>query len=607
MPKKRHLKNQLYTLSKTDNGYVLNPPVHKGLVISGGGAKGLGYAGMVKAMYDQGFIKQLTHVAGASAGAMTGSFIATGMSPETILNIVSQLNITKFLDKKGRLTRAEGVRLRNVFTVLYVLQIKQHIKGIAEPESQEGKAHYALLNRKIKTYQRFLEQSGINIDSIDEFLNRSSSSEYLNVLDTVFSQLPKNIQNAAGEFQEPLQITFRDLARLRDLMPADQKYLIKHFSVVTTNQTRKKIEIYNEDNAQDESIAEKVQHSGAHPVLFRPAKNIHGDNITDGGIKNNMPTKALQNAGLIPEEILCVKAETHSKFAKRIHRAKTPSVESVTTFNNFIDSIIKNFLGGRLYEGRAKVINREKVFYDLGNMLYLNTGEINTTTAAPTHEQKEYALKTAYQQTHDYLIGRTQVFDNALIAMLYLGIDKLNHTLLNENAHNELLVAAHQAKQIALLQKAIIDELNSTKDRSIIDFIDQIETLLRIDSGLNETQQNQAFSLCLKQINFSSEGRLEHYIIEKINKEEESPIIRWCARILELLWQSITWVFSLCCVSKAEEPVEEHNEQNQAPKQNTSLISLLRILGFLSNTPPNYKDQLVSDEGLSEYNEIKPK
>ena len=101
MPIERKLKRP-FTLTKIENGpYLLTPPQHKGLVLSGGGAKGIGYAGMIHSMDQRGIIKGLTHVSGASAGAMTASLLAVGMSSGNITKLVNELDILKLLDRDG--------------------------------------------------------------------------------------------------------------------------------------------------------------------------------------------------------------------------------------------------------------------------------------------------------------------------------------------------------------------------------------------------------------------------------------------------------------------------------------------------------------------------
>ncbi len=584
MTKKRQLKHQTYSLAVTENGYVISSPLPKGLVISGGGAKGLAYAGMFQAMEDRRIIKNLTHVGGASAGAMTSSFLAVGMSAENILKISTRLDITKLLDNKNMLSRAEGTRVRNLLELLYVFQIKQHMSLIEKPEPGEALTQYNIINQKIKAYERALKSQNIEISTIDDILVLASDTKSLKSLDEAFSYLPQTMNNAQDTSNKSSRITFNDLARLRNLLPEDQKHLIKHLSVVTTNQTKKKIQTYNEDLTGDSSIAEIVQQSGAHPILFKPVKNDEGHLIADGGIKNNMPTRALENAGLKPEEILCAKAESNSKLTERLKIVNNHALEIVGDLDSLIDAAIAEILGGRLFEGRAKVLNREKIFHQLGNMLYLDTGEITTITTAPTEEQRARAIETAYQRTIEFIDNRTKTFDNALLAMLYLGVDKLDHALLNTEQSSKLFNTAALTKRISLLQNAIVSELKKNQWNSAQEMIEQIEDAIRDESNLSEIQQNQALALCLKQINYFSEGALERSIIEQI-KMEQGPEVSWLTHLLELLWTPIEWVLSLFSNTEAEQ-TNDNEYVNESPLYADEIkpvvTTALRTLSFLS-------------------------
>lgn len=66
-----------------------------GLVLSGGGIRGVAHLGVVQALYEYGV--QFSHISGTSAGAIAGAFIAQGISPKEILNIVTQTNLFRLL------------------------------------------------------------------------------------------------------------------------------------------------------------------------------------------------------------------------------------------------------------------------------------------------------------------------------------------------------------------------------------------------------------------------------------------------------------------------------------------------------------------------------
>jgi NTE family protein len=66
-----------------------------GLALSGGGARGIMHLGVIKALQEQGV--QLDCIAGTSAGAIAGAFVAYGYTPDEVLNILLKTNFLKYL------------------------------------------------------------------------------------------------------------------------------------------------------------------------------------------------------------------------------------------------------------------------------------------------------------------------------------------------------------------------------------------------------------------------------------------------------------------------------------------------------------------------------
>ena len=58
----------------------------KYFVLSGGGCRGFAHLGVVKALNEQGLFPE--EIAGASAGALAGAFLANGFTPDEIKEIV---------------------------------------------------------------------------------------------------------------------------------------------------------------------------------------------------------------------------------------------------------------------------------------------------------------------------------------------------------------------------------------------------------------------------------------------------------------------------------------------------------------------------------------
>ncbi|MFW6351260.1 MAG: patatin-like phospholipase family protein [Bacteroidota bacterium] len=67
-----------------------------GLVLSGGGTRGFGHLGVIKALEEEGIQPDI--VSGVSAGAIVGALYADGNSPDEILETLSSKRIFDYLD-----------------------------------------------------------------------------------------------------------------------------------------------------------------------------------------------------------------------------------------------------------------------------------------------------------------------------------------------------------------------------------------------------------------------------------------------------------------------------------------------------------------------------
>jgi NTE family protein len=69
--------------------------VKVGLVLSGGGARGIAHLGVMKALEELGI--QINIISGASFGAIVGAFYADGYTPEEIFKIIVETNLFKMV------------------------------------------------------------------------------------------------------------------------------------------------------------------------------------------------------------------------------------------------------------------------------------------------------------------------------------------------------------------------------------------------------------------------------------------------------------------------------------------------------------------------------
>lgn len=91
-----------------------------GLALSGGGAKGIMHAGVIKAILERDIT--ISHIAGTSAGALIGALFAAGVSVEDMLVFFQKSNL--FHPRKYALNQA-GFLKSNLFTA----QISNYIKA----------------------------------------------------------------------------------------------------------------------------------------------------------------------------------------------------------------------------------------------------------------------------------------------------------------------------------------------------------------------------------------------------------------------------------------------------------------------------------------------
>ncbi len=557
----RELKRKSYEIEKKNGQYILQGTPPKGFVASGGGGKGIYYASIVQTMEERDMLKDLTHVSGASAGAMTVSLLAVGINSANFTKLVKDLDITKLLDNEGAFRlRARGVRFRNIMEVIYVQQIKEHLKGVEEPQNPELKEKYHIIKDKIKIFDHILKNAGVKIDSVDDIIALSKNAEALANLDKTFAKSSKNWRLKTTNEKINPRITFSDLENLRAILPEEKQHLIKNLSVTTTNQFTKQKQIHNAEKTAGDSISAIVQQSAAHPLIFSPSKNHLGHSVADGGILDNMPSDVLiDQFELDPEEILCAKVEADSSFKERLDKAKQHAPIVSSAFDRFIDGLTDIVLGGSLFKGRAEVLNREKIYHHLDNMIYLNSRNITAVTTSMSEAQRAEAIEDGLKQCDLFFNSRVKNFDNPLLPMLYLGKEKLDETLddtvLTEKEYTqELFEAAAYAQIIFFLQSEIVKNANKGHFQDLPFNISQIHTLLIEDAKLNEVQTEQAMALILKQINYQCEGKLEAYLLQEIEAEEDAQKVSFFTILLNLLYKPIEWILS--CFPSSPVPVE---------------------------------------------------
>ena len=86
-----------------------------GIVLSGGGARGIGHLGVLKALEEFGIVP--THISGTSAGAIAGAFYAAGYKVNEILGILKKGQIFSF---SNLLMKRQGLFAMKGFHDIYL-------------------------------------------------------------------------------------------------------------------------------------------------------------------------------------------------------------------------------------------------------------------------------------------------------------------------------------------------------------------------------------------------------------------------------------------------------------------------------------------------------
>lgn len=75
------------------------------LVFEGGGVKGIAYCGALDILTEKGILKNVTRVAGTSAGAITAGLLAVGFENEEIFALLKETSFSSFMDSQWGFVR----------------------------------------------------------------------------------------------------------------------------------------------------------------------------------------------------------------------------------------------------------------------------------------------------------------------------------------------------------------------------------------------------------------------------------------------------------------------------------------------------------------------
>ncbi|CAH1246081.1 Hypp7652 [Branchiostoma lanceolatum] len=231
------------------------------LVLKGGGAKGIAYIGACKVLDDAGILKNIKRFAGTSAGAITASLLAIGMSPQEMLEELSQKNLMDLMDPPVKYGWSN------------LMNWLPHIPGVPSwlTVDRMSMAIAAITERGVCEGEDFLNWFG---DVLDRHLERLHPEEY------------KKGLNKDITFDKLHHMLGKELCIVAYNMVLDSE---TYFHVKTTPMVK---------------IREAVRMSMSIPGLFKPYDGFQFPEFTfiDGGLAANYPIWAYDGWYLSMEE-----------------------------------------------------------------------------------------------------------------------------------------------------------------------------------------------------------------------------------------------------------------------------------------------------------------
>lgn len=258
----------------------LKQPDIERLVLSGGGAKGVAFSGMVKALEADQALDKIRTISGSSAGAISAAFLASGMGHADFDKLSDETNLVELLDSQHKLLSP----IQHLSSVIG--------KGISKlPGGNIGKLLFDLIPRlqsKAMPLEALIEKK--MVDTIQTRLQQALSDPQ--------RQVSQDSKNRVEQIKANGYVTFGDLAVLSKDMPE-----IKQLNITGTAMFdhRPQMVVFNASLTPDMNVARAAHISGSLPIVFqKPAEQglafqADGERTSfqDGGLMLNTPVMEL--------------------------------------------------------------------------------------------------------------------------------------------------------------------------------------------------------------------------------------------------------------------------------------------------------------------------
>ncbi|KAB0566722.1 type III secretion system effector protein exou [Pseudomonas palleroniana] len=431
---------------------VLSPPAVSHLVLSGGGAKGIAFPGVLQALEQANKLPGVKVISGSSAGAISATLIASGMGAQAFGELSNSIDLPSLLNSQDPVT----AWLQTISSELG--KLAGRLPGAA------GNISQLLLT--------LLPRLQTEASPLEEMIrNESRKSILAHIAAMPGAKPPAEVMKIAARLRAGGAPTFRDLEVLSRHIPA-----IKSLNITGTGMFdgRPQLVVFNASLTPDMDIARAARISGALPGLFKsPEEQGHEfqaqAQITafqDGGLLVNTPAPgviggAVAQGPLNRPESLVVEFESAAAGPKKS--------------GGFFSHLVDRFTGtphaaaGAYQEQQLKAYRDQTVTLPLktnkGDFRGLLNGTVNFTM---TPEQKQELQARSRQAVAGHLDQRAQAreahefpsLESAVLAMDDELLAGVQTELQKDPAAAQVMMFRRHAQQALQALDSAISEAN---------------------------------------------------------------------------------------------------------------------------------------------------
>lgn len=447
------------TLLRDHQGRVdvfLSAPAVTSLVLSGGGAKGIAFSGVVRALEDAQKLEGIQSISGSSAGAISAALIASGMGAQAFDRLSDSIDLPSLLNSKDVVT----AWMQDASSTLG--KLVGRLPGAAGNISQ-----------LLMTLLPRLQTEALPLEEVIRNESRQSILEH--IAQNPRETRPGEVMHIADKLSAGAAPTFGDLDVLSRHIPA-----IKQLNITGTGMFagRPQLVVFNASLTPQMDIARAAHISGSLPLVFKsPEERGHGFQTStettafkDGGMLLNTPApgvvdRAFPESPLTKSESLIVKFESDAADAR---------TRSGSFFSSLADRItcVPHSAAGAFQDKKLEAFAEQIVTLPLktekGDFRGLLTGTVNFTMQ---DEHKQHLQAKARQAVDAHLERRStalerhsfQSLDDAVLAMDDAMLASVQPALQKDPAAADVLTFRKNAQQALHALDGAIIEANQAK------------------------------------------------------------------------------------------------------------------------------------------------